>query len=133
MITEDFANAALGFLGTRYKHQGRLPGLGLDCAGVVVCAARAVGVDVEDVTGYAPRPSGLQLVAALRAHCAEVHDEPERGDILVFSWGGDEPQHLAVFVGEGQIVHAYSAARKCVQHGMDAAWRERITNIFRIK
>lgn len=126
-----FIDHAESCVGTRYKHQGRLPGVGIDCVGVVVCAARAVGLPVRDIRGYERTPSALQLIAALREHCDEV-TVAEPGDILVFAWD-TEPQHVAVLVEPGYIVHAYAGARRCVKHGLDATWSARVTNVFRLR
>ncbi len=132
MITEKFVESAESYVGTRYMHQGRLPGVGLDCAGVVVCAARAAGVEVMDVSSYSRNPSGMQLIAAVGKHCKPVYTEPECGDILAFAWQ-DEPQHLAVYVGGGYIVHAHVVARKVVKHVLDKTWTQRIVGAYRLK
>lgn len=132
MNTEKFVEAAESYVGTRYLHQGRIPGLGLDCAGVVVCAAREAGVDVVDVSSYSRSPSGFQLISALSRNCAPVYTEPERGDILAFAWDG-EPQHLGIYVGNGMLIHAHLAARKVVKHALDSTWTNRITGAYRVR
>lgn len=129
--TQKFIDVALGYVGTRYRHQGRVPGIGLDCGGLVVCAAREAGVNVVDMAGYSSLPSALQLVSVMRKNCDEVR-EMKPGDILAFAWGA-EPQHLAVLISDTHIVHSHAAARKVVTHRLDAEWRGRMTNIFRFK
>ncbi len=43
MKREDFVRVARSYIGTPFHHQGRLPGVGLDCAGVIVCALAECG------------------------------------------------------------------------------------------
>ena len=40
----EFIAAARSYLRTPYGHQGRMPGVLLDCVGVPICAARQVGL-----------------------------------------------------------------------------------------
>ncbi len=135
MISE-FIKHVESYVGTRYMHQARLPGVGLDCAGVVVCAAREIGIDVQDISGYSRTPSGMRLTSALAAHCDVATytgvDDLQKGDILAFIWDL-EPQHIGVYVGDGYIVHAHAMARRTVKHRLDAEWHSRIALVFRIK
>ena len=45
------------WLGTPWRHQGRSP-RGVDCAGLVVLVARALGLADHDVAGYGRHSSG---------------------------------------------------------------------------
>ncbi|MDD5585633.1 MAG: hypothetical protein PHY92_01580, partial [Alphaproteobacteria bacterium] len=62
--------AARACLGTPFHHQGRKPGVGLDCIGLIVVALQAAGYDVRDRFDYSPRPDGRSLVQALEEHGA---------------------------------------------------------------
>ena len=128
----DLVQAARGFLGTRFRHQGRLPGQGLDCAGVVVCAARAVGVAVHDVVGYGRLPDGDALPRHLAtAGCKEIAlDDARPGDIYLMRFESD-PQHLALVTDIG-ILHAYADVGRVVEHRLDDVWRARIVAAFRL-
>ena len=133
MITDKMVAAAREYLGTPFRHQGRLVGIGVDCAGVVVHAVRSCGIDVEDVVGYGPTPNKGLLEQSLEGHLALTKvnkTEMTAGDILLMRFVR-EPQHLAVFTGDG-IVHAYEAAGKCCEHGLDQAWSSRIVQVYRV-
>jgi cell wall-associated NlpC family hydrolase len=52
----DIFETARGFHGTRFRHQGRLPGIGLDCVGVVSKTAHALGISQYDFTNYPRNP-----------------------------------------------------------------------------
>jgi cell wall-associated NlpC family hydrolase len=124
-----FVNAARGYVGTRFHHGGRLPGVGLDCIGVIVCAAQAAGLQPRDVAAYPLRPNG-QLPRELDAQLRRV-DAPLPGDVLLMRWREDtEPHHLAVFAG-GTLIHAYASVRRCVEQPMVPAWWERVAGMYR--
>lgn len=131
----EFAAQARAYVGTRYQHQGRLPGVGLDCAGVALCAARAVGYNVADVVGYSMLPDGDTLTRAVGRYCARVPtlDAIEVGDIILFAWD-EEPQHVAVVSAMSPyptIVHAHSYARRVVEHILDETWLARARVVYR--
>lgn len=47
-MRSDFLLATRALLGTSFQHQGRVPGVGLDCAGLVVCALTSCEHDVAN-------------------------------------------------------------------------------------
>lgn len=134
---ERFLQAARSYLGTPFHHQGRVPGVGLDCAGVVVCAAREAGMTIADQSGYAHQPFGGLFEQAVLAHADPVsRAQLLPGDLLMFAFGGD-PQHIAVVQSlAGQdiyILHAHSAARKVVEQRLDGAWESNLRGCFRLR
>lgn len=127
-----FVAAARAMRDTPFKHQGRLPGVGLDCAGLVVCALREAGVAVRDIKGYARTPSQGLFVAMVIEHCDEIAAaDLACGDLCMFRFRG-EPQHIGIF-DAGNILHAHSGAGRVVEHGLDATWRARLTGCYRLK
>jgi len=113
--------AALSLVGTPFCAQGRAPGIGLDCIGVVVCAARACGIPVTDRTAYPMRPNG-ELQGELDARLVRVRGEPQEGDVLLMSFD-QEPHHVAIVIDGGRIVHAHMRARKTVVQSYTDYWR----------
>jgi len=59
----DIVSVARGYKGTPFHHRGRLPGGALDCVGVLICAAREVGIFSTgfDVPAYGPNPDGTMI------------------------------------------------------------------------
>lgn len=116
----DIAAAAESFIGTPFRHQGRQPGAGLDCVGVWVCALRACGVDVEDVTTYRRLPDSRELLRHMVRQFDEV-EWPEIGDALVMNAPRHrEPRHLAVCVDPGvcvDVVQGKKVRRRAIQAG----------------
>lgn len=100
----DIVAAARRYIGTPYHHMGRTPGVGLDCAGVLIAVGRElrlVAVDF-DVPNYVPQPDGVSLLQWCRVHMTPVPRNAMRpGDAIVLR-PGVRPQHMALL---GDYVH----------------------------
>jgi hypothetical protein len=99
---------ARSYLGTPFHHQGRRPGVGLDCAGVPICVSRQLGLVPPDfdIGGYARRPDGRSLQAYCEQHMRRVRFEDiQPGDAVLVSWKDGPPQHLGII-----YPHAYDFA-----------------------
>lgn len=130
---------AMQCLGTPFKHQGRVAGLGLDCAGLFVHVCRELGLDHADAQGYPRNPYDGQLEAQLDAQpCLERIDpkDASEGDILCMRIKR-APQHIAFHAGtiNGQvcIVHASEEHGGTVCHRLDDMWGARIMRVYRFK
>jgi cell wall-associated NlpC family hydrolase len=131
MTPAEVISAARSEIGTRFRHQGRAPGKGLDCAGLVVHVASLIGVTVRDERGYARQPSGARLESALDSQPSifRVFGDPMGGDILVLRFDKD-PQHLAIFTGDS-IIHSTSQTGRVVEERFDSMWRLRLVMVYR--
>ena len=113
MITkEDVVREAKTWLGTPFHHQGRLKGVGVDCAGVIVCVAKELKLDsdFEDITDYPRMPDG-RLKELLTRYLIKVpFNERQIGDIVSIAWA-KEPQHLAILTEPNKILHAYGIGK----------------------
>lgn len=88
--------------GTPYRHQGRLPDVGLDCVGPLILAARHFGLQAHDfdVTGYTPQPDG-SLQPILEAHLTPTpRDQLALGDVVLNGFRLEPPRHIAIIVGQ---------------------------------
>jgi cell wall-associated NlpC family hydrolase len=102
----------LAYQGTPYQHQGRLPGVALDCVGPLIVRAREVGIKPAhfDVTGYSPSPDG-SLQPILDEHLIrKPRAELTLGDVVLNRYRLGQPQHVAIIVGtlhgEHLMLHA---------------------------
>ena len=76
--------AARTHLGAPFRHQGR-SAQGLDCVGLLVLVARALGQPHHDVTGYTRRATGMGFLRHFRDHLDEIAPANAlEGDVLVF-------------------------------------------------
>ncbi|GER07176.1 hypothetical protein GCM10007972_18040 [Iodidimonas muriae] len=129
-MADEIVTAARRWLGTPFHHQGRVRGVGVDCAGLVIGVARELDLMCIDVTGYGHRPDDTEMERLVRAHLTEIPlAEAGLGDVLLLLIDG-RPQHLAIRTDIGMI-HAYAPARKVVEHRIDDSWASRIVAAFR--
>lgn len=125
---------ARSMLKTPFRHQARVPGRGLDCAGLLVCVCQELGLSVEDVQGYGRNPFNGMLEEAIRSQpflreVAKAALQP--GDVLLMRFS-QEPQHIAIATDHGMI-HAYEHSGAVVEHRIADVWRARITHVFRFE
>jgi hypothetical protein len=109
---EEVVAVARSFKGTPFHHQGRLPGVGLDCAGVLICVGRTLQLVGEtfDVNGYRRLPDGETMQEWCDRHMTRI-ESPELGGAVLVAIDQD-PQHLGI-VGDYRhgglsIIHAAS-------------------------
>lgn len=119
---------ARSYVGVPFRHMGRSRS-GIDCAGLVVCVCRDLGIQVVDLKRYGRQPLGGLLEQVVRQSFVET-TTVEDGTILVMRFA-QEPQHLAICAGD-TIIHAYERVGKCVEHRLDKVWRKRIVSTYRV-
>lgn len=119
------------WLGTPFHHQGRLIGVGVDCVGLVVGVARALGIGVEDRCGYARLPDGASLAAELQRQLRPLPlGRAAPGDVLLLRIRR-QPQHVG-FLGEAAtLIHAYSGADRVVETPLTGWWWQRVLTAYR--
>jgi NlpC/P60 family putative phage cell wall peptidase len=125
---EDVVAEARRWIGTPWRHQARLRGVGVDCGGLVVGVGQALGLPVRDhPPGYSRLPDGVSLRACVESQCRRI-PVLEPGAILLMRWE-TEPQHLAIVstLPEGfGMIHAWAGMRRVVEHGLTPEWQARI-------
>lgn len=132
MNVQEFVAVARSYEGTPFLHQGRLPQVGLDCGGVVVCALKAIGHPVIDAIGYGRLPAKGMLEKVVEENCDKVAiSEVQDGDILVFKFIR-EPQHVAIYF-DGKLIHGWQEVGKVVVHDFNGVWRRRLTGCYRVR
>lgn len=136
MITrEQIVAEARTWLDTPFHHQGRLKGIGVDCAGVPIGVARALGLEWADQSGYARVPAKGQFRATLQ-RCLDpiAFADVLPGDLMSFAFLTEE-QHVAIVASANPIrlIHAWEAIGKCVENGFDATWQRRLRGCWRFR
>lgn len=132
MTVDRIVDAARACIGTPFRHQGRIPGVALDCAGLVVAVAQELGVAYTDQQGYSRTPSGGRLECALDEQPCLVRvpaSERQPGDVLLIRFASD-PQHLAILAGD-TIIHSYASVGAVCEHRLSPVWVARIVCAYR--
>ena len=130
MIPDEIVAIARTQIKTPFRHQGRIPGKALDCAGLIVHIAHELGLDYVDQTNYPRRPYAGLLEAALDAQpcLRRVERAPQTGDVLLFRIASD-PQHLAICAGE-TIIHAWAEPGCVSENIFTAKWRSQLVRVY---
>ncbi len=105
---------ARDWLGTPYRHQASVRGVGCDCLGLVRGIWRAlVGAEPEATPPYTPdwaeRAATETLRDAAARHMASLPlTEAQPGDVLLFRMNADAPaKHAAILSAPDRLIHAY--------------------------
>lgn len=98
------------FLGLRYLWAGMSP-WGFDCSGFAWAILLRHGVTIPRDAGDQLRLSGLPRID---------REDLRRGDLVFFSGssGGDSIRHVAVYVGEGRILHSPNFSRDVTEESL---------------
>ena len=129
----EVVETAREWTGTPFRHQGRVRGMAVDCAGLLVGVARDLGLSEYDVDGYPRVPDGITLQAILRAQLVEIDIDTARpGDVLLFGFYR-HAQHLGIItrIDPMYLIHAYEPQRRVVEHRVDTLWRRRVRGVYR--
>lgn len=132
--------AARGWIGTPYRHQASVRGVGADCLGLVRGLWREViGPEPEVPPPYTrdwSEPQGEERLwrAALRHLSPVAADAPwQAGHVLLFRMrAGAVAKHLGVLSDAGAcpaFVHAYSG-RGVIESALTEPWRRRVVARF---
>jgi NlpC/P60 family putative phage cell wall peptidase len=129
---------AQGWIGTPYRHQASLQGVGCDCLGLVRGIWRSLyGEEPELPPPYAPdwaeRGGGDRLMDAAQRYFLAVSgmEEALPGDLLLFRWRTEAAaKHLGILAGPQHFIHAYEQAA-VLRSALVPGWTRRIAGIFR--
>ena len=134
------AAEAREWLGTKFVWQASAKQVGCDCKGLLWGVARELGFPEAEslyarVADYSPtRPVPSALLKEGFAAIFDPVSEPELGDILLVKLGG-KPSHIAIYSGEGRVIHAQIGPKNWVKETrlaallkkcpLDSVWRWR--------
>ncbi|MES0874363.1 C40 family peptidase [Sinimarinibacterium thermocellulolyticum] len=112
---------ALGQVGRPYRYGGATPE-GFDCSGLVQYVYREAGVTL-------PRTTVEQYRAGTRIRS----DELEPGDLLFYRFERRPVDHVAIYLGDGQAVHAPANGRAVIVARVDLPhWKKRYVDAVRV-
>lgn len=96
---QNVVNYALQFIGGKYRAGGNDPNTGADCSGFVKYIMQNGAGVAMNRSSSSQASQGVQVSA----------DQMQPGDLLFYS-NGSRINHVAMYIGDGQIVHASTYA-----------------------
>lgn len=110
---QEIVRVARSWIGTPYRHQARLKGVGCDCLGLLIGVwGELTGETVGLLPAYTPdwaEASGRETLAdGLRSRLTEIAPADAReGDIVLFRWRAHLPaKHCGILTAPDGMVHA---------------------------
>ena len=82
------------YLGVPYRFGGSDPKRAMDCSAYVQLIFRSIGIEL-------PRSTFGQIKAGNPVELKDL----QPGDLMFFSTDGPGPSHVAVYLGDGQMIH----------------------------
>ncbi len=137
-MATDIVTLARGWIGTPYRHQASLKGVGCDCLGLLRGVWRELhGEEPEAVPHYTPDWSEARGAETLRDALARhltVAVGIAPGHVALFRMGrGGPAKHCGIVGMQGNaltLIHARQN-RRVVEEPFGAFWRGRLAYIFR--
>ena len=137
LTRQDIVAESRFWIGTPYRHQASLKGVGCDCLGLVRGVWRElIGDEPERAPAYAPdwaeAASGEPLADAAARHLIALdRDTFREGDVLLFRWRANlAAKHAAIVTAPNLMVHAHDGAA-VAEVALAPWWRRRLAYAFR--
>ena len=137
IAVSDIVDEARSWVGTPYRHQASLKGVGCDCLGLVRGVWCALyGEEPEKVPPYTRDWAEATLRESLaeagaRHLVAVLPNAIVPGDVLLFRWrAGLIAKHAAILSGERSMIHAHDGAA-VAEVAFAPWWRRRLAFAFR--
>lgn len=138
-MRDAIVSAAMDAIGTPFRHQGRVAGRGMDCAGLYIHVCQLLGLSYQDASGYPRNPYDGQLEKELDAQPQLTRisvAEARKGDLLAMRMDR-APQHIAIhaghFNGHPYVIHASEQHGKVCMHRLDQLWHARVMRAYRFE
>lgn len=130
MVTRaQFIAEARSWEGVPWLHQGRSR-LGVDCIGLLIVVARALGLSDYEVDGYGRTPDAdLMRREAERLMVRTMHPQP--GDVLLMRFHRD-PQHILILTEPARVIHAWADAGRVVEVNYPPSWQRRVVGAYQV-
>ena len=135
-MTHDPVTIARSWIGTPYRHQQSVRGVGTDCLGLIRGVWREMhGDEPETVPNYSPMwgevGSSEPMLEAAARHLVPA-SEITPGCVLIFRMRhGFVAKHCGIVTDVAHMVHAYQSVGRVVEGPLDANWKRMIAGIFK--
>lgn len=142
-MKKDIINTARKWVGTPFKHQGRVQKVGCDCLGLLMGVAKECGITTTsgqplidlDQTSYHMIADGALLELSLDTNLQRI-PSIELGSLALLEFDSN-PQHLGIIVDNSyrsfNIIHADLRKGLVVEHSLSMEYQSKIKKIYKLK
>ncbi|MDD5542633.1 MAG: NlpC/P60 family protein [Acidobacteriia bacterium] len=113
-LRNQLVEAGIDLLGVPYRRRGMSEERGFDCSGLVKTLFDKFSIEV-------PRSAREQFKFGEKVARAEL----EIGDLVFFSSRGKIPNHVGVYIGDNQFLHAALHAHQVIISNLEQAWYQK--------
>lgn len=128
----DVIETARSFIGTPWRHQGRMPGRGLDCIGLLVKVAHTLELESDDYLTYTRYADYQQFLELFRRYAIEVDRlKVQPGMAVIIPTSGTA--HCGLIAGTPErltLIHSTALRKRVVEERYSLVWRSRTTAAF---
>jgi len=121
---------------TPWSHQGRLKGVGVDCAGIVLGVGLTCGClphdGSADIRGYGRQPDPFKMKTALDRLFLRVPKDERKPADIAWMRAVDHAQHLGILTFRNTLIQAVNY-RNVEEAPIEDAIEKRIVAIYRYK
>lgn len=120
----------------KFRHMGRDPVTGMDCAGMPLWIADTMGRPTVDIPAYGREPHKSGLRGALNDNLGTPVplDGLRPADVVLMRFDGD-PRHVGIIGdypgGLLSLIHIHSTLKFASEHRLDDAWRSKTVAAWR--
>lgn len=129
-------DACRSFIGVKFRHMGRKPHIGLDCAGMVCAGLTVIGREFKDIKAYGrePHKDGLRQVLIDNFGTPVLRGEMRAGDIPLMRFEG-QPRHVGLLTnhpsGGLSLLHVHAHNKFVSEHSINDYWHGCIVAVWR--
>jgi cell wall-associated NlpC family hydrolase len=139
---QDVVDLARDWIGTRFVHQGRRKGHGVDCVGLIKGVYEELGLLSQEVArgsqaykGYSRLPDGRTMRLGFDRYLTPQNPQTLSAGSVGLFWvnSPDRPQHAGIITdlgGRWGIVHALTSSRRVVEHGLNEEWLDKLVQLY---
>lgn len=121
---------AKSWRGTKWQHNQRVKGVGVDCINFLYAVAIESGIEIEPIPeSYGRLPIFGEIEAYLDRNFTTA-DDIEPCCILLFNWSG-YGCHVALATPNNRMIHANQKIGEVVEHHIDGIWIRSLKKIYK--
>lgn len=131
--TDKIIEETMSWIGTKYHHQARVKGIGVDCAQLVAGVAekvfeKAINTPTYSVEWHLHNREELMCDIIESFGCRRISDATP-GSILTFKFGRVN-SHMGIMVNDHQFVHARIDVGRVVLNELSGDWIKRLGRVY---